>query len=135
MLREIRAKERKILADLASLCHGKEVRGQQGCEHLDHKAQSGRLLGWDGGSGRWEGCNRLRKKTGSGPFFPSKDQRNQHSSYGKPVDGQTPIVLEGEHNVHDGRANKHTCHTPRRKATVILLQEGNLFYTLSYTAF
>ena len=52
MLREIRAKERKILADLASLCHGKEVRGQQGCEHLDHKAQSGRLLGWDGGSGR-----------------------------------------------------------------------------------
>jgi len=43
---------------------------------LDHKAQSGRLLGWDGGSGRWEGCNRLRKKTGSGPFFPSKDQRN-----------------------------------------------------------
>lgn len=48
MLGEIRAKERKILADLASLCHGKEVRGQQGCEHLDHKAQSGRLLGWDG---------------------------------------------------------------------------------------
>ena len=135
MLGEIRAKERKILADLASLCHGKEVRGQQGCEHLDQKAQSGRLLGWDGGSGRWEGCNRLRKKTGSGPFFPSKDQRNQHSSYGKPVDGQTPIVLEGEHNVQDGRANKHTCHTPRRKATVILLQEGNLFYTLSYTAF
>ena len=70
-------------------------------------------MGW--GSGRWEGCNRLRKTAGSGPFFPSKDQRNQHSSYGKPVDGQTPIVLEGEHNVQDGRANKHTCHTPRGK--------------------
>ena len=111
MLREIRAKERKILADLASLCHGKEVRGQQGCEHLDHKAQSGRLLGWDGGSRRWEGCNRLRKKTGSGPFFPSKDQRNQHSSYGKPVDGQTPIVLEGEHNVRTGeQTNTHVTH-------------------------
>ena len=44
MLGEIRAKERKILADLASLCHGKEVRGQQVCAHLDHKAQSGRVL-------------------------------------------------------------------------------------------
>ena len=48
MLGEIRAQERKILADLASLYHGKEARGQQGCEHLDHKAQSYRLLGWDG---------------------------------------------------------------------------------------
>ena len=28
-------------------------------------------------------------------------------SYGKPVDGQTPIVLEGKHNVQDRRANKH----------------------------
>lgn len=90
-------------------------------------------MGW--GSGRWEGCNRLRKKAGSGLFFPSEDQQNQHFSYGKPVDGQTPIVLEGKHNVQDGRANKHTCHTPRRKATVILLQGGNLFYTLSYSAF
>ena len=44
MLEDVRAKERKILADLASLCHGKEVRGQQVCEHLDHKAQSGRVL-------------------------------------------------------------------------------------------
>ena len=61
MLGEIRAKERKILADLVSLCHGKEVRGQQGCEHLDHKPQSGRLLGLDGGWGWWVGCNRLRK--------------------------------------------------------------------------
>ena len=40
--------------------------------------------------------------------------------YGKPMDRETPIVLEGEHNVQDGRANKHTCPTPRRKATVIL---------------
>ena len=81
-------------------------------------------MGW--GSGRWEGCNRLRKKAGSGLFFPSEDQQNQHFSYGKPVDGQTPTVLEGKHKVQDERANKHTCHTPRRKATVILLQERNL---------
>ena len=65
-------------------------------------------MGW--GSGRWEGCNRLRKKAGSGPFFPSKDQQNQHFSYGKPVDGQTPIVLEGKRNVQDGRANTHVPH-------------------------
>ena len=56
MLGEIRAKERKILADLASLCHGKEARGQQGCERLDHKAQSGRLLGWVGGAGGGRGA-------------------------------------------------------------------------------
>ena len=48
MLEEVRAKERKILADLASPCHGKEARGQQVCEHLDHKAQSGRVLEWGG---------------------------------------------------------------------------------------
>ena len=56
MLGEIRAKERKILADLASLCHGKEARGQEGCEHLDHKSQSGRLLEWDGGAGGGRGA-------------------------------------------------------------------------------
>ena len=56
MLGEIRAKERKLLADLASLCHGKEARGQQGCEHLDHKAQSGRVLEWDGGAGGGRGA-------------------------------------------------------------------------------
>ena len=55
--------------------------------------------------------------------------------YGKHVDRETPIVLEGKHNVQDARANKHTCPTPRRKATVILLQEGNLLYSLSYSAF
>ena len=55
--------------------------------------------------------------------------------YGKHVDRETRIVLEGKHNVQDARANKHTCPTPRRKATVILLQEGNLFYTLTYSAF
>lgn len=54
-LGEIRAKARKILADLASLCHGKEARGQQGCEHLDDKAQSGRVLGWDGEAGGGRG--------------------------------------------------------------------------------
>lgn len=82
-------------------------------------------MGW--GSARWEGSNRLRKKAGSGPSFPSKDQRNHHISYGKPMDCGTPVVLEGKHNIQVGRANKHTCHTPRRKPTVILLQEGNLF--------
>ena len=56
MLGEIRAKERKILADLASPCHGKEARGQQGCEHLAHRAKSGRLLGWDGGAGGGTGA-------------------------------------------------------------------------------
>ena len=55
--------------------------------------------------------------------------------YGKHVDRETRIVLEGKHNVQDARANKHTCPTPRRKATVILLQEGNLLYSLSYSAF
>ena len=54
-------------------------------------------------------------------------------SYGKPVDGQTPIVLEGKHNVQDGRANKYTCHTPRRKATAILLQEGNSFISFQFS--
>ena len=48
--------KRKILADLASPCHGKEARGQQGCEHLDHKAQSGRVLEWDGGAGGVRGA-------------------------------------------------------------------------------
>lgn len=91
-------------------------------------------MGW--GSGRWEGYKRLRKKAGSGPFFPSKYPRIKASAmYGKPMDRETPIVLEGEHNVQDGRANKHTCPTPRRKATVILFQEGNLSYTLTYSAF
>ena len=51
------------------------------------------------------------------------------------MDRETPIVLEGKHNVQDGRANKHTCPTPRRKATVILLQEGNLFYALTHSGF
>ena len=55
--------------------------------------------------------------------------------YGKHVDHEVRIVLEGKHNVQDARANKHTCPTPRRKATVILLQEGNLLYSLSYSAF
>jgi len=48
MLEEVRAKERKILADLSSPCHGKDARGQQVFEHLDHKAQSGRVLEWGG---------------------------------------------------------------------------------------
>ena len=56
MLGEMCAKERKILADLASPCHGKEARGQQGCEHLAHRAKSGRLLGWDGGAGGGRGA-------------------------------------------------------------------------------
>ena len=48
MLEEVRAKERKILADLASPCHGKEASGQQVCGNLNHKAQSGRVLEWGG---------------------------------------------------------------------------------------
>ena len=81
-------------------------------------------MGW--GSRVWEGCNRLRKKAGSGPSFPSNDQRNQHVSYGKPVDCGMAVVLEGKHNVQVRRANKHTCHTLRRTPRVILFQEGNL---------
>ena len=51
MLGEIRAKERQILADLASLCHGKEAKGQQDSEHVGCKAQSARVLGRDGPAG------------------------------------------------------------------------------------
>lgn len=56
MLGEIRARERQILADLASLCHGKEAKGQQDCEHVCHKAQSSRVLGWDGAAGCGRGA-------------------------------------------------------------------------------
>ena len=49
-------KERQILADLASLCHGKEAKGQQCCEHVRHKAQSSRVLGWDGAAGCGRGA-------------------------------------------------------------------------------
>ena len=50
MLGEFRAKERKILCDLASACHGKEARGQ-GFDHLAHSAQSSSLLERDWGTG------------------------------------------------------------------------------------
>ena len=56
MLGEIRAKERQILADLASLCHRKEAKGEQVCEHVRHKAQSSRVLGWDGAAGGGRGA-------------------------------------------------------------------------------
>ena len=49
-------KERQILADLAALCHGNEAKGQQGCEHMHHKAQSNRVLGWEGAAGRGRGA-------------------------------------------------------------------------------
>ena len=66
MLWEFRAKERKILCDLASACHGKEARGQ-GFEYLAHSAESSRLKGL--GNGKWDGWNRLRRKQGQGPSF------------------------------------------------------------------
>ena len=50
LLGEFRAKEIKILCDLASSCHGKEARAQ-GFEHLAHSAQSCSLLERDWGTG------------------------------------------------------------------------------------
>ena len=56
MLREFRAKERQIHADLASLCHGKKAKGQQVCEHVRYKAQSHGVLERDGAAGRGRGA-------------------------------------------------------------------------------
>ena len=66
-------------------------------------------MGW--GSWVWEGCNRLRKKAGSWPSFPCKDQWNSHISYGKPVDCGTPLVLESKYNVQVGeQTNIYVTH-------------------------
>ncbi|CAM9212696.1 unnamed protein product, partial [Rangifer tarandus platyrhynchus] len=61
MLGEMHAKERQKRADLVSLCHGKEAKRQQGCEHMHHKAQSSRVLGWDGAAGGVPGGHRGRR--------------------------------------------------------------------------
>ena len=90
MLGEIRANERQILADLASLCHGKEAKGQQGCEHVGCKAQSARVLGWDGAAGGGRGSLHYGGKQGQGCLFPVRINRINTSAMGNPWTVEPP---------------------------------------------
>ena len=84
MLGEIRAKERQILADLASLCHGKEAKGQQDSEHVGCKAQSARVLGRDGPAGGGRASIHYGGKQGQGCLFPVRINRINTSAMGNP---------------------------------------------------
>ena len=90
MLGEIRAKERQILADLASLCHGKEAKGQQGSEHVACKAQSTRVLGWDGAAGGGRGSIDHGGKQGQGCLFLVRINTINTSAMGNPWTVEPP---------------------------------------------